>query len=90
MICARFLHQVIGGGPVAVTIKECANNSTAQHSRKCFLISRRLKGRDHFIAVRETANVQAFLIRWPTSEARHVRRVGFLEAFFVWIHWGFP
>ena len=88
MIRAGFLHQVIRGGPVAVTIEERANNSATQHSGKGFLISRRLESRDHFIAFGEAANVQSLFIRWPTSEARHLRRIGFLETFVHFEIWG--
>src|SRR5712692_2389685 len=82
MIRSGFLHQVIRSCPVAVTIQKRADNATAQHPRKRFLISFRLKGRDDFIAAREAANVQALFVGWPAPKASVVRRVGFLDAFF--------
>ena len=87
MIRGGFLHQVIRGGPVAMTIQQRADDAAAQHSGKCFLISRRLKGRHDFITLGKAANVQALFIRWSTSKARHAGRVGFLETFVVCIHW---
>ena len=83
MIGAGFFHQVVRGGPVAVTIEERANNSAAQHSGKCFLISFRIERGGYFLAVREAANVQALFIRRAATEARHVWRIRFLETFFT-------
>jgi len=83
MISAGFFHQVIGCGPVAVTIEQRADDPTAQHPGKCFLISLRLKGRDDIIAAREAANVQTLFIRRAATKARHARRVSFLETFFA-------
>ena len=83
MIQALLLHQVIRRGPVAMTVEQCANDPAAQHSRKCFLIGFRVEGCDDFIAAREAANVQTFLVRWTTAKASHAWRVSFLETLFA-------
>src|SRR6266404_2617702 len=63
MICAGAFHQVISGGPVAMTVEQRPDDATAQHSRKRFLICLRLKLRDYFVALRKAANAQAFFVR---------------------------
>ena len=83
MISAGLLHQVIRGSPVAMTIEQRTDNSTAQHSRKCFLISFRIERGGYFLAAREAANVQALFIRRAATEARHVWRIGLLETLFT-------
>ena len=86
MIQSGLLHQVVGRGPVAVTIEQRPDDAAAQHSGERFLISLRLKRRDDFIAAREASNVQALLIRRATTKARIVWRVSFLDTFFVRFH----
>src|SRR5581483_1075775 len=83
MIKSGLLHQVIRRRPITMTIKQSADDPAAQHSRKRFLISFRIESRDDLIALRKTADVQTFLIGGPATEAGHVRRVSFLETFFV-------
>src|SRR5438067_8831331 len=83
LISAGLLHQVISGGPVAMTIEQRTDNSTAQHAGKCFLISFRIERGGYFLAVREAANVQTLFIRGTATEARHVWRICFLETLFT-------
>src|SRR5712691_8599651 len=86
MIHSGLLHQVVGRGPVAVTIEQRPDNPATQHSRKSFLISLRLESGDDFIALRKASNVQALLVRRATTKARIVWRVSFLNTFFVRVH----
>ena len=60
MVGAGFIHQVPGGGPVAVTIEQRTDDSAIQYSGERFVFLFRLPLCDHFIAFRETANAQAF------------------------------
>src|SRR5260370_14262498 len=83
MVQSRVLNQMIGCGPVAMTIQERPNDSAAQHSWKCSLIGLRLPGTDYFLTPGETANAQALLVCRAAAEARQVRRVGFLKVFFA-------
>src|SRR5207302_11032401 len=83
MIRSRFLHHMICTGPIAMTIEQRADDPPAQHSRKRFLISFRVKSCDNFTAVGKAANVQAFFVCRAAAKAGIVWRVGFLNAFFV-------
>lgn len=75
------LHQMIGCGPVAMAVEHGAGNAAAQHPRKCFLISFRLPVSNNFLALRETANVQASFVCGATAKTLQVGRVSFLDAF---------
>jgi hypothetical protein len=69
-----------------VAIEQRADNPATQHSRKCFLISLRLEGRDNFVTLREAANVQTLFIRGATAKACAIRSVCFLDTFFSHMH----
>jgi len=83
MIESIALHQVISGGPIAVTVKHGAGNAAAQHPGKRFLIGLRLPLGDHRISFREAADVQTPFVGRATAETLQVWRVGFLDAFFI-------
>ena len=61
--CARRLirggsvHQVPGGGPVAMTIEQRTDDAAAQHAFKRFVLATRLPFGNDFFAVRKAANV---------------------------------
>ncbi len=75
------LHQMPGGGPVAVTIEEGADNAAAQHSGKGFQMGFGLPIGDHLIAAREAANMEALFICRPATKTCQRGGVCFLNAF---------
>ena len=76
---ARFVHQVPGRCPVAVTIEQCADDSAIQDSGKCFVTRLRLPFRDDFLAARKASNPQSIRIRGTTAPAGIGGGVSFLE-----------
>ena len=76
---AAFLHQVPRCRPVAVTIEERANNPTAQHSLKRFVLLTRLPLSDNLFAICKTPNVQTLRIRRSAAETREIRGICFLD-----------
>ena len=81
MICSRAFHQMVGGGPVAVTVEQRTNDAAAEHPRKRFLISLGLKFSDDFVALRKAANLQSPFVCRPAPKARVIWRESFLDAF---------
>ena len=81
LVGAALLHQVPRRRPVAVTVKQRADNPAAQHPLKCFILFARFPLRDNLVAVSKTADVQALRVRWSTVEAREIRSVSFLNTF---------
>jgi hypothetical protein len=65
--------------PVAVTIQQRADDAATQHSGERFLISFGFESGDNLLTLGKAADVQTFLVRGPTAETRHVRRVSFLN-----------
>jgi hypothetical protein len=82
VIVARTFHQMICARPIAVTIEQRANYSTAQNAGKRFVFFLRLPIGHDFIAFDEAANVQSGGIRRAATEASVVRRVMFLKRLF--------
>src|SRR5690348_11477852 len=69
-----------GGGPVAMTVEQRADDAAAQHAVESFVLFARLPLGHDLVAVRKAAHVQTLRIRRPTTEAREIRRVSFLNA----------
>lgn len=63
-----------------MTVKQGADDSTAQHSFKRFVLFARLPLSNYLIALSEAANVQAVRIGRSTTETCIVWSVGFLKA----------
>ena len=78
VILFRALHQMIRGGPIAMTVEQCADNPTIQNSGKSFVFLLRPPVCNDFTVLRKTANTQSFGIRWPATPARIVLGVLFL------------
>jgi hypothetical protein len=76
------LHQVICGSPIAVAVEHGAGNASAQHARKCFLVSLRLPVCDNFLTGWKAANVQTLFVRRAATEALEIWGICFLDAFF--------
>ena len=76
---ARFVHQMPGRCPVAVTIEQCADDSAIQDSGKCFVTRFRLPFRDDFLATRKASNPQSIGIRGTAAPAGTGGGVSFLE-----------
>ena len=83
MIGAITLHQEVSRGPVAVAIEQRANDATAKHAAKRFLISLRLKVGYYLVALNKAADPQTLLIGWAAAEAGVLRSVGFLQTLVV-------
>ena len=81
VIHSETLHQVIRGRPVAMAVQHGADDASAQHAGKRFLIGFCLKLGNHFIAIRKAANVQAFGVCRATTKTGEVGCVSFLYAF---------
>src|SRR6185369_3695383 len=79
LVGAALLHQVPCGGPVAMTIEQRADNPTAQHPFKRFILFTRLPLRDNLFTIRKTPNVQSLRVRWSTAETREIRSISFLD-----------
>src|SRR6266849_8500417 len=77
----RFLHQVHRGGPVAVTIEERAADAAVENSFERLVIWLGFPFTNQLVALLETADAQALVVRRTASEAEIVGRVGFLNAF---------
>jgi len=74
------LHQMPGGGPIAMTVKQRANDAAVEDAREGFMVGfRRPVGHDS-VAVNEGSNAQAFFVGRTAAEASVVGRVGFLQA----------
>jgi len=78
VILFRALHQMISGGPIAMTVEQCADNPTIQNSGKSFVFFLRFPRCEHLAIFRKTANTQSFSIRRPASPARIVWSILFL------------
>src|SRR5678810_470379 len=66
-----------------MAVEQRADDAAAQHAFKRLVFLARLPLGDDLIAIRKAAHVQTFRIRRPTTKAREIRRVSFLNAF----HW---
>lgn len=78
-ISASAFHQMIGAGPIAVTVEQRADDSAVQNAGKRFVFFLGLPISHDFVASDEAANVQSFGICRAAAEASVVRRVMFLE-----------
>src|SRR6185295_12101443 len=76
------LHQMVRGGPIAVAVEHRARNASAQHSRKCLLVTLGLPVSNNFFAGWEAANMQPSLVCRPTTKTLKVWRVCLLNALF--------
>jgi hypothetical protein len=74
-------HQMVSGSPIAMAVEHGACDASAQHPRKCLLVTLGLPVSNNFIASRKAANVQALLVCWTTAKTFEAWRVGFLDAF---------
>ena len=77
------LHEVVGGGPIAMTIEDGSGDAAAQHPRKCFLVGLRLPVSYYLFAGGKTANMQSFFVCRATAETLQIWSVSFLDAFLV-------
>ena len=68
MIRAGAFHQMISGGPIAVTIEQCADDAAIQNSLKSFVFFFRFPFCNHLAVFRKTPDLQSFRIRWAASE----------------------
>src|ERR1041385_3676891 len=68
-----------GGGPVAMTDEQSADDAAAQHAVKSLVLLARLPLGDDLIAFRKAAHVQPLRIRRSTTKASEIRRVSFLD-----------
>src|SRR5689334_14262831 len=75
-----------GGGPVAMTVEQCADDAAAQHAFKRFVLLAGVPFGDDNIAVRKAAHVHTLRIRRSTTNAREIRRVSFLNALHLAIY----
>src|SRR5215813_2808584 len=69
-----------GGGPVAMTVEQGADDAAAQHAVERLVLLARLPLGDDLVAVRKAAHVQTLRIRRSTTKASEIRRVSFLNA----------
>jgi hypothetical protein len=83
MIETFALHQMVGGGPVAMAVEHRAGDAPTQHSRKRFLVGLGLPLCDNFLALRKAANVQTLFVCWSTTKTLQVGRVSFLDTFHI-------
>jgi hypothetical protein len=74
------VHQVISGGPVAMTVEQRADYPAAQHSFEGFVFGLRLPVSHDFVALWKAANVEPFFIGRPTAKTFHVWGVSLLYA----------
>ncbi len=75
-------HEVLGRGPVGVTVKERANDATVEHPAERFQVRRGgdpLADHGSAIGVEERTDAQALFIGWPAPEADAVGRVTLLQ-----------
>ncbi len=73
------LHQMPGGSPIAMAIEQRADDPAVQNAGKRLIFFLRFPLGDHFIAARETADVQTFRIRRTATKAMILRRKLFLK-----------
>lgn len=78
----RALHQMIGPGPVAVAIKQRADDPAIQNPGERFVFFLRRPFGDNFVALGKTPDVQPVRIGRSTTEAGVLGRVFFLERLF--------
>jgi hypothetical protein len=78
-IFAAQFHQMPGRRPVAVTIKQCADDPAVQNAGKRFVFLLRFPFRYDFIATDEAADMEPVRIRRSATEAGVLRRVKLLE-----------
>ena len=78
-VSAGFLHQVPGCGPIAVTIEQRTDDSTAQHACKRFVLAAGLPLRHDLLAVGETADLQSLRVGRTTTKTAKVRSVSLLN-----------
>src|SRR5215467_13267168 len=74
------------GGPVAMAVKQSADDPTAQHAFERFIFFARLPLGNNLIAIREAAHVQPLGIRRSATKTSEIRRVSFLNTTLHKIH----
>src|SRR5437763_2345137 len=79
MIGTGALHQMIGRGPVAVTIEQRADNSAVQNAGKRFVFRLGLPLSHNFAVLGKTSDPQTIAIRRTATPARISRSVLFLK-----------
>ena len=72
--------QKLGGGPIAMTIKQGADDAPVQNAFERVKEFRWSPVCDHFIPPDETPDVQTLRIGWTTAEADASGSVGLLKA----------
>jgi len=77
-IFARAFHQMIRCRPVAMTIKQRADDPAVQNSFERFVFFLRFPLSDDLAVVQETTNMQAIRVCRAATEANISRRVFFL------------
>ncbi len=78
-ILAPLFHQVVGGGPIGMTIQQGSDNAAVKHPRKCLMMRLGVPGRDHLVALGKAGDVKSFLICRPAAEAYTFGRVFLLQ-----------
>jgi len=79
--CGKSLsfHEAVGCRPIAMTIKECANNPAVHVPLERLMVRFGLPISNYLLTDHVAANMQPTRVRRPTSKAPSIRRVGFLE-----------
>lgn len=83
LVLTTLFHKVIGRCPVRVTVEQRADYATVQNTGKRLMVRFRSPLGNDLVTLRETADVQPFLIRRSAAETNAFRRIFFLQRFLI-------
>ena len=79
MVSACVFHQMIGRGPIAVTVEQRADDAAIQHAGKRFVLRLRLPFGNDFAVFSKAADAQTVRIRRAATPTRIFGSVLFLK-----------